>query len=179
LLEPDRLAAGSELDDAVALRVAHAVGEHGRTLLPRGRSLQDLGQVVPVEDVVAEGERRAVPAHELASDQERLGEPLRLRLRRPREADPELRAVAEQALEAVLLVRRRDHQDLADARQHQRRERVVDHRLVVDGDELLRYAERDRVQARARAAGEDDALHDGAAYTGPRLRAARWLMLRA
>ena len=33
---------------------------------------------------------------------------------------------------------RRDQQDVADARQHQRRERVVDHRLVVDRQQLLR-----------------------------------------
>ena len=35
-------------------------------------------------------------------------------------------------------VRRRDQQDVPDAGQHQRRERVVDHRLVVDREQLLR-----------------------------------------
>src|SRR5262249_45427577 len=45
-----------------------------------------------------------------------------------------------------------------DPREHERRERVVDHRLVVDGDELLADREREGPQARPGAAGEDDAL---------------------
>src|SRR5439155_19777125 len=102
LLEPDRLAVRPELDDPVSLRVAHAVGEDRSARAAAGGALQDLGQVVAVEDVVAERERRPVRAHEIAPYQERLREPLRPRLRRPREPDPELRAVAEQALEAVL-----------------------------------------------------------------------------
>ena len=73
--------------------------------------------------------------------------------------DAELRAVAEQALELVGVLRRGDDEDVADAGEHQRRQRVVDHRLVVDRDQLLRDAERDRVQPRAGAAGQDDAAH--------------------
>ena len=52
-----------------------------------------------------------------------------------------------------------DDQDLADARQHQHGERVVDHRLVVDRQQLLADDQRDRIQPRAGAAGQDDALH--------------------
>jgi hypothetical protein len=75
--------------------------------------------------MLSPSERRPVRDHEIAPGQERLGEPLRPRLRRPCEPDPELRAVAEQVLEAVLLIRGRDHEDLANARKHQRRQRVV------------------------------------------------------
>ena len=42
--------------------------------------------------------------------------------------------------------------------EHQRRQRVVDHRLVVDRHELLADGARQRMQPRARAAGEDDSL---------------------
>ena len=37
-------------------------------------------------------------------------------------------------------------------------ERIVDHRLVVDRQKLLRGDERERMQPRAGAAGQDDAL---------------------
>jgi len=47
-------------------------------------------------------------------------------------------------------------QDLANAGQHQGRERVVDHRLVVDRQQLLADRPGDRVQACAAAAGQDD-----------------------
>ena len=72
--------------------------------------------------------------------------------------DAPLRAVAQQPLERRQVLRRRDDQDVPDARQHQRRERVVDHRLVVDRQELLADRPGDRMQPRARAAGEDDPL---------------------
>jgi hypothetical protein len=43
--------------------------------------------------------------------------------------------------------------------EHQRGQRVVDHRLVVDRQQLLAHGLGQRMQARARAAGQDDALH--------------------
>ena len=72
---------------------------------------------------------------------------------------PSVDAVAEQRAELLVVLGRRDDQDLADARHHQRRQRVVDHRLVVDRHELLRDALGDRPQPGAGAAGEDDAAH--------------------
>ena len=48
-----------------------------------------------------------------------------------------------QPAEAVLLVRRRDDEDVPDAGEHQRRQRVVNHRLVVYMQELLTHASRD------------------------------------
>ena len=70
---------------------------------------------------------------------------------------------------------RRDDQDLADARQHQDAERVVDHRLVVDRQQLLADDPGQRVEPRARAAGQDDPLHRGrrpAVHDEPPARAA-------
>ena len=75
------------------------------------------------------------------------------------EAQSEIGAVAEQALEQGLVRRRRYDQDVADAGEHQRRQRVVDHRLVEDRQKLLRHDGRDRIKPRARAAGKDDSLH--------------------
>src|SRR5204863_5867505 len=72
--------------------------------------------------------------------------------------DAPLRAVAEEGLEARHVVRRADQEDVADAGEHQRAERVVHHRLVVHRQQLLAERKRRRVQASAGAAGEDDAL---------------------
>src|SRR5690606_29965220 len=62
-------------------------------------------------------------------------------------------------LETRHVVGRGDEQDVLDAAQHERGQRVVDHRLVVHGLQLLAGHFRQRVEARAGAAGEDDALH--------------------
>ena len=115
-----------------------------------------------VEDVVAEDQRDAVVADEVGADDERLGQPVGRGLHRVRRSRmPHARAVAEQPLELVLVLRGRDDEDLADAGHHQRGQRVVDHRLVVDRHELLADAAGDRVQPRARAAGQDDPSHGG------------------
>ena len=68
------------------------------------------------------------------------------------------RAVPEQAFEVGEVRRRGDDQDVPDARQHEGGQRVVDHGLVVDRQQLLGGHERERVQARAGPAGEDDAF---------------------
>ena len=39
-------------------------------------------------------------------------------------------------------MRGRDDQDVGDSRQHQRRQGIIDHRLVVDRQQLLRGDER-------------------------------------
>jgi hypothetical protein len=75
------------------------------------------------------------------------------------EVDAATGAVAEQDLEMRLILRGGDDQDVADAGQHQDRQRVIDQRLVVDREQLLADRQGDRIKPRARAAGEDDAFH--------------------
>ena len=65
----------------------------------------------------------------------------------------------EQSLKVLLIVGRGDDQHVPDPRQHQRGQRVVDHRLVVDRHQLLADAERHRVQTATTSAGEDDPSH--------------------
>ena len=142
------------------------IGEHGRALRVRIGARELHVEIVAVEDVVAEHERRrdraptksrpitnacARPSGDGCTAYERLR--------------PQRDAVAEQLREARRVLGRRDEQHVADAGEHQRRQRVVDHRLVVHRQQLLRHHLRDRVQPRARAAGEDDPLavhHAGA-----------------
>ena len=157
-LEAHGLALLVKLDDAVALRVADVVGEDRRAVRLCGRALHHHGEVGAVEDVVAQDERTALAREELLPDQERLCESLRFRLHGVRDGDAPLRAIAEQPPEVRIVLRRRDHEDVPDAREHQRRQRVVDHRLVVDRHQLLRHRDRQRVKARPRAARQDNSL---------------------
>ena len=119
-----------------------------------------------MEDVVAEDQGDRVLADELAADDERLGQPVGHGLLGVGELDPPLRAVAEQLAEPREVGRGRDDQDLADARQHQDAERVVDHRLVVDRQELLADHPGQRVEPGPRAAGQDDPLRRGRRAAG-------------
>ena len=147
-----------ELHHAVALGIVHVVGEDGGPRLARGRALQGGLQIVAVEDVVAQHQRAGCAAHEVAPEDEGLREAIGARLHAVAQVQAPLRAAAQQLLEAGGVLRGADDEDVADAREHQGAQRVVDHRLVVDGQELLAHGQRGRVQPGAGAAGEDEAF---------------------
>ena len=161
LLDGDGPPLAVELHDAEALGVVHVIAEdrgaarlgvlHGARQVAR--------QAVAVEDVVAEHEGARLAVNELLADGECLGQAVGARLLGVGQVHAVARAVTEQALEVGQVGRRGDDQDVPDARQHEGAARVVDHGLVVDRQQLLGGHERERVQARAGPAGEDDAFH--------------------
>ena len=106
----------------------------------------------------------------IAADDECLRQAFRRWLHRILQIQPPGAAVAQQLLEARRVLRRGDDQDIAYPGQHQRGQRIVDHRLVVDRQQLFGDRQRHRMQARARTAGEDDAFSCGLAHAEiPRL----------
>jgi hypothetical protein len=154
--EADRPSLGVEFDNAVTFRIANEVAEHRGALGPFARGAEHVGEAVAEENVVAERQRDAVVTDEVPAKNERMGEAVGAFLDGVGEPQAEITAVAEQAHEAGLVLGRGDDQDVLDARQHQRRQRVVDHRLVVDRHELLADAARNRIQARPAAARQND-----------------------
>ena len=161
LLDGDGTALAVELHDAEALGVVHVVAEDrgAARLGVLDGARQVAAEAVTVEDVVAEHQRARLAGDELLADGEGLRQAVRARLLGVGEVHAVARAVPEQALEVGQVGRRGDDQDVPDARQHEGAERVVDHGLVVDRQQLLGGHERERVQARAGPAGEDDAFH--------------------
>ena len=161
LLDGDGPPLAIELHDAEALGVVHVVAEDrgptGLGVLDGAR--QVARQAVAVEDVVAEHQGARLAGDELLADGEGLGQAVGARLLGVGEVHAVARAVPEQALEVGEVRRRGDDQDVPDARQHEGGQRVVDHGLVVDRQQLLGGHERERVQAGAGPAGEDDAFH--------------------
>ena len=71
---------------------------------------------------------------------------------------PRWLAVTQQSLKLRHVRRCGDQQDVPNACQHQCRQRVVDHRLVVNRQQLLVHDTGDGIEATARAACEDDTL---------------------
>ncbi len=116
-------------------------------------------QAVAVEDVVAQHQGARLAGDEVLADGECLRKAVGAGLLGVGQVHAVAGAVPEQALEVGQVDRRGDNQDVPDARQHEGGQRVVDHGLVVDRKQLLGGHERERVQARAGPAGEDDAFH--------------------
>ena len=161
LLDGDGTALAVELDDAEALGVVDVVAEDRGPprLSVMDGARQMTAEAVAVEDVVAQHQRARLAVDELLADSECLRQAVGARLLGVGQVHAVARAVPEQALEVGQVGRRGDDQDVADARQHEGGQRVVDHGLVVDRQQLLGGHERERVQARAGPAGEDDAFH--------------------
>ena len=161
LLDGDGPPLAVELHDAEALGVVHVVAEdRGAARLGVLHGARQVARkAVAVEDVVAEHQRARLAVNELLADGECLRQAVRRGLLGVGEVHAVARAVPEQALEVGEVGRRGDDQDVPDARQHEGGQRVVDHGLVVDRQQLLGGHERERVQARAGPAGEDDAFH--------------------
>ena len=113
------------------------VGEDGGAVARVGRRCRGSGGSRGRRRFVAEDQGRVVVADEVGADDEGLGEAVRAGLHGVLQVDAPLAAVAQQLLEARGVLRRGDDQDVADAGQHQRGQRVVDHRLVVDRQQLL------------------------------------------
>ncbi len=162
LLDGDGPPLAVELHDTEALGVVHVVAEdRGATgLCVLDGASQVARQAVAVEDVVAEHEGARLAVNELLADGEGLRQAVRRGLLGVGEVHAVARAVPEQALEVGEVRRGGDDQDVPDARQHEGGQRVVDHGLVVDRQQLLGGHERERVQARAGPAGENDAFHN-------------------
>ena len=170
LLDLQRAALGIHRHHAVAFRVSDAIGEDGGAGFAPGRLLQLRRQMIAKDHVVAQCQRAGLPIQPVAPDMEGLSQPVRRGLFGIGEAHPQPRAIAEQATELRQIGRRRDHQNVANARQHQHRERIIHHRLVIHRQQLLARRQRHRVQACAGAAGEQNALHAAAPVAVPR----RW-----
>ena len=138
------------------MRVFDRVGEDRGAQFAPGGPGQNALKALTKENVIAQDQGHVVAANELPADQKGLGQTGRGWLHGIADRNAQLIAVAQQALEAADVLGRRDQQNVANAGQHQRRQRIVDHRLVVHRQQLLADGARQRIQPRAGAAGQDD-----------------------
>src|SRR5579871_20703 len=152
------VACAVELYYPVSLRIAYRIGEHARTLILLRRLAKIFRQIVPIKNVVAQDQRTRAVAQKSFADQEGLCDALRLGLNRILQPDSILRAVPQQGPKPRHVVGSRDDQNFPNAREHERAERVINHRFVVDRQQAFAHSLRDWVQARARTAGENDSF---------------------
>ena len=138
--------------------VLYLISENGCPIFPQDSIFQFRGKTRAVEDVVAQDQGRMVVADEVLADDERLGETVGAGLYRIGEVDPELGAVAQKADEGGLILGGCDDQDVLDSREHEHRNGVVDHGLVVYGKQLLGDPSGDGIQPGAASAGEYNAF---------------------
>ena len=158
LLDGDGLEALIELDHAVGRGVGHLVGVDDAAV-GAGVTAQLGAHAGAVEDVVAQDQGGTVVTDEVGAQDECLSQAVGLLLNRVGQVDAELGAVAQETVEGGGVVGGGDDQDVLDPGEHEGAQRVVDHRLVVDGHQLLGGPQGDRVESRAGASGQNDSSH--------------------
>jgi hypothetical protein len=148
-----------ELHHAIGAWIGNPVSED-RSAIDLAESAQLCAQLRPVEKIVTEHQCHTLCADEIPADHKCLRESVRSGLDSIRHGNTELSAVPQQSAKCRSISRCCDYQNASDAREYQSRQWVVDHRFVVDGQQLLTRADSDRVQSRAGAAGENYSAHD-------------------
>ena len=99
-------------------------------------------------------------ADEFFADEKCLRQTARIGLNGIRKIESEFFSAAEELFKARRIVGRRDDEDIADARQHERGERIVDHRLVVDGQKLFACDLCERIQPRSASSCQNNTFHN-------------------
>ena len=162
LLDGETIALLVELRHAIALRIVNPVAEDGGLTLLLCCAyclLKHSLEAVALEDVVAQDKAGAVVANEVGADGEGLRQPVGRWLLSIGEVHAVVAAVAQQALEAGQVEWRGDDENVADARQHEHANGIINHGLVVDRHKLLADALRDGIEPGAGAAGQNNSFH--------------------
>ena len=148
-----------ELDHAVSFGLIDVTGEdQSPVIVPRG-PFDHLGKAASVEEVVAEYQGAVIITDKRFTDQKGLCYALGRGLHGIFEAQAQRAAVAEKPAVEVDVIGGRNDQDFPYVRHHEHGQRVVDHRLVENGDDLFRYGQGLRVQTPSVSTRKNDALH--------------------
>src|SRR5258708_27953359 len=115
-------------------------------------------EAVEKKYIIDENKRNRAVNNEIRSDQECLRQSFWLWLYRVAKSDSPLAPVTQQPLKLSAIIRRRDNKNVANSGQHQRRQRIIDHRLVENRQQLLADTAGYWIEPRSTAARQNNAL---------------------
>jgi hypothetical protein len=183
LFEADDVAIRVEFRDSEALRIRYLVQHRPGSPRPGLELFGDLRQRGTEQHVVAEDAAECLVADEVAGQTDGVGDPQRSALISVCEIQPEVLAVREQ-LDHVTdaLAADYDH-DFPDPHARERGDRVVDHRPVVDRQQMLVGDDGERKEAGGRAARQHETLQHGSVgilgeSVAGSARASSWRLVR-
>ena len=90
-----------------------------------------------MEDIVAQNKARAIITNKIGTDSKRLCQTIRRWLLGILKVNTVVAAITKQALEARKVIRSGDYENISDTGKHKHRDRIVDHRLVINRHQLL------------------------------------------
>ena len=143
LLDAQAIALLVKFGHAIALGVADPVAKDGGFIILFGilnGLFEKAGETVAVENVISEDQASAVIANKLFTNDKSLGKAIRTWLFGILKVHAVVRSVAKQPPEPGEVVGGADDEDIADPGQHQGTDGVIDHRLVINGEQLLAHS---------------------------------------
>ncbi len=126
-----------KLHHAKPLGIGRIIPEDDSAVLELRRLLHAYADAAAVEDIVAEYKADALAADEVLPDDERLGNAARCGLHPVAQLKPEPAPVAEQVAECADVALGGDDEYLAYPGEHQHRQGIVYHGLIVYREDLL------------------------------------------
>ena len=149
-----------ELRYAEALGIAHVITKDAGALFKGEGGAEEVQ--FSVKNVITQDQGGSGSGEEFLRQQEGLGDAFRRGLFLVGQADAEIFPVAEEVFKSWEILRSGDDEDILDAAQHEGGQRVINHRFVVDREQLFARDTGERVEPGARPTCEDDAFfsHD-------------------
>ena len=157
LLNRNRLAVRVELHHPVALRVVDVITENGRPAIELRKRLAE--NIAAIKDIIAENQRHVVVTNKRFRNQKRLRDAGGFGLLAIINAQPKTTTIAEQLFKARQVMGCGNKTEFPDATFNQSRERIINHRLVINRLELFARDERQRIESRSRPTCQYDAFH--------------------
>src|SRR5439155_15459598 len=166
-LEPANLPRRIQLGYPEPVRIRYPMKERARPPSSRFELARNPVELWPPQDVVAQDTAERVVAHEIPGEADGVGDTQSAALIAIRQIEAEVRAVGQQLDDVADALPADDDEDLLDAHPRERLDRVIDHRPVVDRQQVLIGDDRQRIQARGRPARQHDPLHLARPFMAP------------
>ena len=129
-----------KFSNTIAFWVTHPIAKHSGFLIFFSISYciaKQCGETTTIENIITQHQTGAIITDEFFTDDESLCETIRARLLSILKMNAIVRTITKQTFEARQVVGRGDDEDIAYASLHQHADRVIDHRFVVDRQELF------------------------------------------
>ncbi|MPM64768.1 hypothetical protein SDC9_111657 [bioreactor metagenome] len=137
LFNADGFTRSIKIYHTIAFRVTHFVGKD-QGAISKGSALAQLtAKPLPKENVIAQNQGHFFASNELLTHNKSICQAARFILASVGELKPKLRSIPKQPLKTGQVFWRADHQNIADACQHKHGKRVIDHRFIVNRQQLL------------------------------------------
>ena len=160
LLDPAGRCVAVELGDSETLGVVNFFEENARAALLAFEFVDRLADVA-FDQIVAQDYAHLIPIRKVFGETERLRDAtFAFLIGVVQVLEAEALSIAEQTQKVARVAPSRDQQNVGDPRVDQGLNGIVDHRLVVDGQQMFIGDFGERKQPAAGAACEDDAFHD-------------------